>query len=103
LKGCAGNSASPPPEADGRFSRSPACWRGRSFFNPFCKNGEEIPVQRAVSVNLEARQPLFRPDGQPVTVWQKDENGKRVGNTPLPLKADYCLRIMGDVIQLVTA
>lgn len=80
-----------------------AMWRVRSFSNPFYKNGEEIPDQRAVSVNLEARQPLFRPDGQPVTVWQKDADGKRVGDAPLPLKADYCLRIVGDAVQLVTA
>lgn len=80
-----------------------AMWRVRSFSNPFYKNGEEIPDQRAVSVNLEARQPLFRPDGQPVTVWQKDENGKRVGDAPLPLKADYCLRIVGDAVSLMTA
>lgn len=80
-----------------------AMWRVRSFSNPFYKNGEEIPDQRTVSINLEARQPLFRPDGQTVTVWQKDENGKRVGDAPLPLKADYCLRIVGDAVQLVTA
>ena len=80
-----------------------AMWRVRSFSNPFYKNGEEIPDQRAVSINLETRQPLFRPDGQPVTVWQKDENGKRVGDAPLPLKDDYCLRIVGDAVQLVTA
>jgi len=80
-----------------------AMWRVRSFSNPFYQNGEEIPDQRAVSVNLEARQPLFRPDGQPVTVWQKDENGKRVGDAPLPLKGDYCLHIVGDAVQLVTA
>ena len=80
-----------------------AMWRVRAFSNPFYKNGEEIPDQRAVSVNLEARQPLFRPDGQPVTVWQKDADGKRVGDAPLPLKADYCLRIVGDAVQLVTA
>lgn len=80
-----------------------AMWRVRSFSNPFYKNGEEIPDQRAVSINLEVRQPLFRPDGQPVTVWQKDENGKRVGDAPLPLKADHCLRIVGDTVSLMTA
>ena len=80
-----------------------ALWCAQAFSNPFYKNGEEIPDQRAVSINLEARQPLFRPDGKPVTVWQKDENGKRVGDAPLPLKADYCLRIVSDVIQLVKA
>ena len=80
-----------------------AMWRVRVFSNPFYKNGEEISDQHAVSINLEARQPLFRPDGQPVTVWQKDENGKRMGNVPLPLKADYYLCIVSDAIQLVTA
>lgn len=78
-------------------------WRVRSFSNPLYKNGEEIPDQRAVSINLEARQPLFRPDGQPVTVWQNDENGKRVGDAPLPIKADYCLRIVGGAVSLMTA
>lgn len=80
-----------------------AMWRVRSFSNPFYKNGEEIPDQRTVSINLEVRQPLFRPDGQPVTVWQKDENGERVGDAPLPLKASYCLHIVDDAIQLTMA
>jgi len=80
-----------------------AMWRVRSFSNRFYKNGEEIPNQRAVNINLEVRQPFFRPDGQPVTVWQKDENGKRVGDAPLPIKADHCLRIVDDAVQLVTA
>ena len=80
-----------------------ALWRVRSFSNPFYGKGEEIFNQCAMSINLEARQPLFRPDGQPVTVWQKDENGKRVGEAPLPLKADYRLRILGDVVSLVAA
>lgn len=80
-----------------------AIWRVRLFSNPFYKNGEEIPFQRAVSINLEVRQPLFCPDGQPVTVWQKNEKGKRVGDTPIPFKADYCLRIAGDAVSLTTA
>jgi hypothetical protein len=77
-----------------------AMWRIRSFLNPFYKNGEEISDQRAVSINLEVRQPLFRPDGQPVTMWQKDEKGRRVGDAPLPIMADYCLRIVNDAISL---
>lgn len=80
-----------------------AMWRVRSFSNPFYNNGKEIPDQCAVSINLEARQPLFRPDGQPIMVWQKDENGERIGDTPILLKADYCLQIMGDAICLIKA
>lgn len=78
-------------------------WCAVVYSNPFYKDGVEVSGECAVNINLTARQPLFRPDGQPVTVWQKDENGKRVGDAPLPLKADYCLRIVGDAVQLVTA
>ena len=77
-----------------------AMWRIRAFLNPFYKDGEEVIGHHAISVNLESRKPLFRPDGQPVTVWQKDEEGNRVGYAPLPLKPDYCLRIKDDTVQL---
>lgn len=80
-----------------------AMWRVRVFSNPFYEDSEEIPNQHAVSINLESRQPLFRPDGQPVTVWQKGVDSKKIGDAPLPLKADHCLRIMDDAVQLVTA
>lgn len=80
-----------------------AMWRVRMFSNPFYKNGEEVSGQRAMSINLEARQPRFYPNGQPVTVWQKNENGKRVGDAPLSLSADFSLRIVDGAVQLVTA
>jgi hypothetical protein len=64
---------------------------------------EKIPGQRRASINLEACQPLPRPDGQSVTVWQKDENGRRVGDMPIPLKADYCPHVVVDAVQFVTA
>jgi hypothetical protein len=76
-------------------------WRVRAFSNPFYKNGEEIPGERAFSINLEARQPLFRPDGTPVTEWQKDENGKRVGDAARPLAPAFLLRVLGSEITLV--
>jgi len=86
-----------------------AMWRVRLFFNQFYKDGKDINGQYALSINLEARQPFYCPDGQPVTVWQKDEKGKRVGKSPLPLKAEYELRIKGyphmenSAISLMTA
>ncbi len=80
-----------------------AMWRVRAFDNPFYKNGEEIPGQRSISINLEVRTPLFRPDGQPVTVWSKDGNGKRLGDSPLPIRPGYCLRVVNNAIQLVMA
>src|SRR5665647_3838956 len=73
-----------------RICRS-ALWRTRLFSNPFYQHGAEILGQRSVSINLEARQPLFHPDGQPIKMWQKDERGRRVGESPLSLKPDYYL------------
>lgn len=78
-----------------------ALWCAVAYSNPFYENGEEITDQRAVNINLTARLPLLCPDGQPVTVWQKDENGEHVGDAPLPLKPDRCLRINQGAIQLV--
>jgi len=76
-------------------------WRVRVFLNPFYENGEEVIGHRAISVNLESRKPLFCPDGQPVTVWQKDEKGNRVGHAPLPIKPDCCLRVKDNTVQLM--
>lgn len=78
-----------------------ALWRVRSFLNPFYVNGEEVEGQNVVSVNLEAREPLCRPDGQPVTVWQKDADGNRVGNAPLPIAPKSNLHIVDGVITLL--
>lgn len=80
-----------------------AMWRVRIFRNPFYKNGEEVQEFDALSINLEARSPRFLPNGQMVTVWQKDEYGRRVGDAPLPITADHLLRVVGDTISLITA
>lgn len=78
-----------------------AMWRVRAFSNPFYKDGAEIVGQCALSINLEARNPLFRPDGQPVTVWQKDQDGNHIGDAPLPLKPKHHLRIDGGILRLM--
>lgn len=79
-----------------------AIWRVRAFANPFYQNGEEIPGQFAWSINFESRKPLFRPDGKPVTIWQKDEDGKRVGESPQPLKPKFWLMLWPDLHPCVT-
>ena len=77
-------------------------WRTQVYQNPFYKeDGEVADDCVALSVNLKEREELFRPDGQPVTVWQKDEKGNRVGDAPLPLKANYRLRIAEDTVSLL--
>ncbi len=77
-----------------------AFWRVRAFLNPFYQNGKEIAGQRALSINLEARVPLYQPDGQPVTARPKDESGKRTGS-PQPLTSDFRLAVVGDTIRLL--
>lgn len=76
-----------------------AFWRVRSFLNPFYKNGEELPGFNAASINLEARVPLFLPDGRPVVARLKNEHGKGVGD-PLPLRPDFNLRVVDDAVRL---
>lgn len=78
-----------------------AFWRVRMFLNPFYQNGEEIADQHALSINLESRKPRFLPNGQPVLVWQKDEHGRRVGDSPLPLQPSHHLRLVQNAVQLV--
>ena len=82
---------------------SAALWRVKLFKNKFYKDDREICGQHALSINLDARQPLFCPDGQPVKIWKKDDKGKRVGEAPLPLKADYRIGIDKNILSLMVA
>lgn len=79
-----------------------ALWQTRIFLNPFFKDGEEIPGQKAISINLDVRQPLFQFGGQSVAVWPKDEKGKRIGKSPQPLRPDHNLRIESGSIRLLS-
>ena len=88
--------------ADLRGICTQAAWRARAFINPFYSKGEKVPGQAAISINLEVRTPLLRADGQPVMVWQKDGEGRRLGERPVPLKSDYHLRLTDNVIKLTT-
>ena len=75
-------------------------WRTRSFSNPFYENGKEVDGQRAVSINLDMRTPLFQPDGKPVMVWQKDGKGNRVGVVPIPLVPECELSAYDGILRL---
>jgi len=77
-----------------------AFWRVRAFSNPFYQKGKEVPGQRTLSINLEARLPRFHSDGSPVTARRKDANGKKIGD-PQSLRPDHLLAVVGDTIQLI--
>jgi len=78
-------------------------WRVRVYRNPYFQNGEKVKGESTLSVNLEARTPLYRPDGKPVKVWTKDAAGERIGEEPLPITPDHLLRVVDNVVQLETA
>lgn len=74
-----------------------AMWRVRAFDNPFYQGGEVVEG-RTLSINCEVRTPLRRPDGSPVTIWQKDAAGERVGDKPLPIEPDQILSLTEGLI-----
>lgn len=78
-----------------------ASWRVRASLNPLLKNDEEVSGKHTLSINLEVRTPLFNPDGHRVLIWEKDENGDRIGDAPVPLMPDYCLRIADGCLKLM--
>jgi len=88
--------------ADLRTICEDALWRVRAFNNPFYRDGVEVPEQRALSVNLEARVPLFEPNGQRIMAREKDENGQKAG-PPLALMPSHYLRVVDDAVTLVVA
>lgn len=65
-----------------------ALWRVRAYLNPTQEDDQYL-----MSINLEVRQPLFSSDGRPAMVWQKDENGNRIGDRKVPLMPDYLLEL----------
>ncbi len=77
-----------------------AAWRVRVFLNPFFKDGEEMAGAHHLSINLEARHPLFDSEGKRRLVWRKDEAGRKLGNAKILLQPDHCLRIKEGVIEI---
>ncbi len=73
---------------------SNSAWRARAFLNPFFQEGERVPEAHHVSLNLEARFPLVKPDGRRRLVWRKDEKGNKLGDTKIPVQPDHVFRIV---------
>lgn len=78
-----------------------AHWRVRAFLNPWYKNGEEVSGQHVISINMEGRRPLFEADDptRPVTKWQRDEKGRKIGVAPLPLQPECELHVFQGTID----
>lgn len=80
-------------------------WRVRAWSNPFYKDG--LPSDETVlSVNMEAREPLFQPDGTPVTRWPahlKDNRKRGPEDKKVPLQPTCYLHALGDTIFVMEA
>jgi hypothetical protein len=76
-----------------------AMWRLRAFDNPYFRD-PSFGTDRAYSINLEVREPLFE-GGQPRTIWPKDQNGQRTGEPKVALKPDHQLVIADGSIVLM--
>ena len=71
-------------------------WQVRVWNNPFYELGKSVDGVRALSINMEQRDPLFLPDGFPRKVWQKDSVGNRVGISPVMLMPERALETDAD-------
>jgi hypothetical protein len=79
-----------------------ALWRVRAWKNPYFKDGEPVEGLHAASVNMEVRKPRFSPNGDPILQWERDAEGNKVGDAPLPLVPAAYLRIVDDTLQLAS-
>lgn len=78
-----------------------ALWRVRAFRNPyFGRDGKLYDDRFSLSVNLEARVPLYD-NGERRRVWRKNELGQRIGESPVELGPDHDLRIVKGRIELI--
>lgn len=76
-----------------------AFWRVRAYRNPRIIEGQE--VGSFLSFNFEARKETVNCDNQPVLVWRRDENGRKLGDKPVPMVPAAVLRFEDDLAQLV--
>lgn len=74
-----------------------AIWQVAGYRNPFFKNGNAVTGKHVLCFTCGSRKPLLQPDGNPVVVWDKDEEGRRVGAAPRPLEASHVLQLKGAV------
>jgi len=76
-------------------------WRAQAFRNPFYEKGVPAGGQVSVDVNCKARESLLDDNGQPILVWQKDETGKRMGETKVPLDPNFTIAFSDGDVRLL--
>lgn len=79
-----------------------AMWRVRGYLNPCFDEGEKIRGQNSVSLNFDARKPLFLRDGTPVLVWNRNDKGEKIGCMAPRLQPKHRLHVSKEAILLVS-
>jgi hypothetical protein len=74
-------------------------WQVRVYKNPLFRDGKPVEGEFTLSVNCNARQPLYNYDGTPVMRWAQLANG--AGDIKIPLNPAHILYIDGDSVSLV--
>lgn len=77
-----------------------AFWRVRVFLNPLFHTGQPVEGKSAICIEADSRLARLHPNGSPVTVWQRDAAGEKVGEAPLPLAPERILRIADSDLGL---
>lgn len=89
--------------ADLQYIAETTIWRVRAFINPYYQDHQVVEGLSAASINFEHRTPLLQADGTPVKMWQKDEQGNRIGDAAVPIKAKNQLRVLSNSVVLISA
>lgn len=76
-------------------------WRAQAFLNPYFERGAPVEGQVSIDVNFKERESLLDDNGQPILVWQKDEDGRRVGETKVPLDPNFTLAFSDGDVRLL--
>lgn len=77
-----------------------ALWRTRVYLNPLVVEGRRLVGEHAVSINFDARKPLFT-NGERVAIWRRAENGEKIGDSKVPIQPAHELRFRENAIELI--
>ena len=70
-------------------------WRVKAYRNQLYEG------RFGISINADAREPLVDVVGRPFTRWNRDSNGVKIGDTPVPIEPKHKLTIVDNNIVLV--
>ncbi len=73
-----------------------AAWTAEVYRNPFYWSRKEVSGQYAISFNMNARKPYYYPNGYNVVQWERNKNGKKVGEMPAPVSPRWYLKLYPD-------